>query len=212
VDKFIGDAVMAIWGAPLEDDDHAANCVRAAFAMMKKLQTLRADWRKRELPEVDIRIGINTGIMSVGNFGSDQRFDYTVMGDNVNLASRLEGSNKTYGTNITISEYTRAALGERFYCRPLDLVRVKGKELPVRIYEPLCEGEPAPELKKQTEAFAEALGHYAKREFQEAAAIILALNQTTRLRIYDLYLDRIAHFAVNPPPEDWDGSFTFTTK
>jgi len=82
----------------------------------------------------------------------------------------------------------------------------------VRIYEPLCEGEPAPELKKQTEAFAEALGHYAKREFQEAAAIILALNQTTRLRIYDLYLDRIAHFAVNPPPEDWDGSFTFTTK
>ncbi|MHB1013960.1 MAG: CHASE2 domain-containing protein [Desulfurivibrionaceae bacterium] len=212
VDKFIGDAIMAIWGAPLEDNDHAANCVRAAFRMMKKLEILRADWEKRGLPGVDIRIGINTGVMSVGNFGSDQRFDYTVMGDNVNLASRLEGSNKTYGTNIIISEYTRAALGEGFYCRFLDLVRVKGKEMPVRIYEPLCEGEPAPELKQETEAFAEALRHYANREFQEAEKIILSLNKTTRLKLYDLYLDRLAHFAINPPPEEWDGAFTFTTK
>ena len=212
VDKFIGDAIMAIWGAPLEDGDHAANCVRAAFRMMKKLETLRADWGKRGLPGVDIRIGINTGIMSVGNFGSDQRFDYTVMGDNVNLASRLEGANKTYGTNIVISEYTRAALGERFYCRFLDLVRVKGKEVPVRIYEPLCEGEPEPELKKKTEDFAEALRHYANREFQEAEEIILSLNKASRLKLYDLYLDRIAHFAISPPPEDWDGSTTFTTK
>ncbi|MBU2618686.1 MAG: adenylate/guanylate cyclase domain-containing protein [Proteobacteria bacterium] len=212
VDKFIGDAVMAIWGAPLEDEDHAANSVRAAFMMMAKLKTLRADWQKRDLPEVDIRIGINTGVMSVGNFGSDQRFDYTVMGDNVNLASRLEGANKAYGTNIIISEYTKDALGEGFYCRLLDLVRVKGKEMPVRIYEPLCEGEPEPELKKETEAFTEALRHYANREFQEATEIILALNTTTRLKIYDLYLDRLAHFAINPPPDDWDGAFTFTTK
>lgn len=212
VDKFIGDAVMAIWGAPLEDSDHAANSVRAAFRMMEQLKALRQDWRKRDLPEVDIRIGINTGVMSVGNFGSVQRFDYTVMGDNVNLASRLEGANKAYATNIVISEYTKAALGERFYCRLLDLVRVKGKEMPVRIYEPLCEGEPPPELKKETEAFTEALRHYANREFQEATEIILALNTTKRLKIYDLYLDRLAHFAINPPPDDWDGAFTFTTK
>ena len=212
VDKFIGDAIMAIWGAPLEDTEHAANCLRAAFRMMAELETLQKDWEKRGLPSIDIRIGINTGVMSVGNFGSDQRFDYTVMGDNVNLASRLEGTNKTYGTNIVISEYTKDALGEGFYCRFLDLVRVKGKDVPVRIYEPLCEGEPSPELKKETEAFAEALGHYAKREFQEAEEIILSLNRATPLKLYDLYLDRLAHFAVSPPPEDWDGAFTFTTK
>ncbi|MFA7348454.1 MAG: adenylate/guanylate cyclase domain-containing protein [Desulfurivibrionaceae bacterium] len=212
VDKFIGDAVMAIWGAPLEDADHAANCVRAAFRMMDKLQILRADWQKRDLPIVDIRIGINTGIMSVGNFGSDQRFDYTVMGDNVNLASRLEGANKVYGTNIAISEYTRGALGEGFYCRVLDLVRVKGKDVPVRIYEPLCEGEPEPTLKKETETFAEALRHYANREFDQAEEIILSLKQANPLQLYDLYLERIAHYKQAPPPPDWDGSFTFTTK
>jgi len=212
VDKFIGDAVMAIWGAPLEDTDHAANCVRAAFRMMKKLETLQEDWKKRGLPEVNIRIGINTGVMSVGNFGSDQRFDYTVMGDNVNLASRLEGANKIYGTNIIISEHTKDALGEGFYCRMLDMVRVKGKDVPVRIYEPLCEGEPAPELKKETETFAQALNHYANREFEEAAKIILSLNEAQPMLLYDLYLDRIAHYQQEPPPPDWDGSFTFTSK
>lgn len=212
VDKFIGDAIMAIWGAPLEDTDHAANCVRAAFKMMAELEPLRMDWEKRGLPGVAIRIGINTGVMSVGNFGSDQRFAYTVMGDNVNLASRLEGANKIYGSNIAISEYTRAALGEGFYCRFLDLVRVKGKDVPVRIYEPLCEGEPEPELKKETEAFATALSHYANREFQEAAEIILSLNEAKPMMLYDLYLDRIAHYQKDPPPPDWDGAFTFTTK
>ncbi|MDP2757004.1 MAG: adenylate/guanylate cyclase domain-containing protein [Desulfurivibrionaceae bacterium] len=212
VDKFIGDAIMAIWGAPLEDGDHAANCVRAAFRMMEQLKALREDWRKRNLPEVDIRIGINTGIMSVGNFGSDQRFDYTVMGDNVNLASRLEGANKAYGTNIVISEYTKAALGEGFYCRMLDMVRVKGKDVPVLIYEPLCEGEPTPELRKATDSFTKALEHYANREFQEAAEIVQTLNTIAPSQLYGLYLDRIAHFAVSPPPDDWDGAFTFTTK
>ena len=212
VDKFIGDAIMAIWGAPLEDANHAANCVRAALKMTTELETLRAGWKERGLPDIKIRIGINTGIMSVGNFGSNQRFDYTVMGDNVNLASRLEGSNKTYGTSIIISEYTQAALGEGFSCRFLDLVRVKGKERPVRIYEPLCEGAPEQKLKMATEAFAEALRHYANREFQEAAGIILTLSKATRLQIYDLYLDRIAHFTINPPPKDWDGVFTFTSK
>ena len=212
VDKFIGDAVMAIWGAPLEDADHAANCVRAAFAMMKKLKSLQEDWTKRGVPDVAIRIGINTGIVSVGNFGSDQRFDYTVMGDNVNLASRLEGANKAYGTSIIISEYTKAALGEGFYCRMLDMVRVKGKDLPVLIYEPLCEGEPTPEMRRATEAFTKALEHYANREFQEATEIIQALNTEAPSQLYGLYLDRLAHFATNPPPEDWDGAFTFTTK
>jgi len=212
VDKFIGDAVMAIWGAPLEDADHAANCVRAAFKMMETLKARQEDWAKRGMPEVAIRIGINTGVVSVGNFGSDQRFDYTVMGDSVNLASRLEGANKAYGTGIIISEYTKAALGEGFYCRMLDMVRVKGKDVPVLIYEPLCEGEPTPELRKATESFTKALEHYANREFQEATEIIQTLNTAAPSQLYGLYLDRLAHFTVSPPPEDWDGVFTFTTK
>ena len=212
IDKFIGDAIMAIWGAPLDDAGHAANCVRAAFRMMTRLEELRGEWDKRGLPYVDIGVGINTGLMSVGNFGSDQRFDYTVMGDSVNLASRLEGSNKTYGTNIVISEYTRAALGDSFYCRCLDLVRVKGKNLPVRIYEPLSEGEPPPDLKQEAEAFALALQHYTNREFAAAEALLLSLNQARPQKLYGLYLDRISHFQVTPPPAEWDGAFTFTTK
>lgn len=212
IDKFIGDAVMAIWGAPLMDADHATNCVRAAFQMMASLEPLRRDWQKRGLPYVDIGIGINTGIVSVGNFGSNQRFDYTVMGDNVNLAARLEGSNKTYGTNIIISEYTKDALGEGFFCRELDLVRVKGKDVPVRIYEPLCEGEPDSTVKLEADTFGQALNHYARREFTEAEQILLSLKKNSPLKLYDLYLQRIAHFMVTAPPVDWDGSFTFTTK
>ncbi len=212
VDKFIGDAIMAIWGAPLEDAEHAANSVRAAFRMMTELEILRTDWEKRGLPGIDIRIGINTGVMSVGNFGSDQRFAYTVMGDNVNLASRLEGASKIYGTNIIISEFTKAELGERFYCRFLDQVRVKGKDVPVRIYEPLCEGEPEPALKMEAETFAKALDYYANQKFQEAVEIIRSLNEAKPMMLYNLYLDRIAHYQKEPPPPDWDGSYTFTSK
>ncbi|MGV1099134.1 CHASE2 domain-containing protein [Thiovibrio sp. JS02] len=212
VDKFIGDAVMAIWGAPLDDAEHAANCVRASFKMLARLDELRPHWRKRQLPPIDIGVGINTGVMSVGNFGSDQRFDYTVMGDNVNLASRLEGSNKTYGTNIVISEFTRLALGDDFFCRYLDQVRVKGKDRPVKIYEPICEGEPPPAIRREVEEFEAALRLYRQRSFSEARELLLGLNKTSPRKLHDLYLSRIEHFQGNPPPEEWDGSFTFTSK
>lgn len=212
VDKYIGDAIMAIWGAPLDDEEHAANCVRTAFAMMVKLNELQSQWTARELPLVDIGIGINSGQMSVGNFGSEQRFDYTVMGDNVNLASRLEGSNKIYGTNIIISEYTREMLGDRFFCRFVDMVRVKGKALPVKIYEPVCEGEPDPETRKAVEEFEQAMVHYRIQRFDDAAKILTALQAVKPAKINELYLDRINHFRDNPPPADWDGAFTFTTK
>ncbi|MDH5525171.1 MAG: adenylate/guanylate cyclase domain-containing protein [Desulfobulbaceae bacterium] len=212
VDKFIGDAVMAIWGAPLDDPKHAAKCVRAAFKMLDRLDELRPGWQKQNLPFIDIGIGINTGIMSVGNFGSEQRFDYTVMGDNVNLASRLEGSNKTYGTNIIISEFTRQALGANFYCRFLDMVRVKGKNLPVTIYEPICEGEPEPHIRQEVEQFEEAMGHYRQRSFTRAEEILKKLSEKKPTKLYSLYLERISYFKNEPPAEDWDGSFTFTTK
>lgn len=212
VDKFIGDAVMAIWGAPLDDEEHAVHCVRAAFAMIQKLRDLAPQWRDRDLPPIEIGIGINTGLMSVGNFGSEQRFDYTVMGDNVNLASRLEGSNKTYGTNIIISEYTRDVLGDRFFCRFIDMVRVKGKALPVKIYEPICEGEPEPLKKEEVEEFEQAMVFYRIQRFDDAERILTALQAARPARIYQLYLERIALFRQTPPPEEWDGSFTFTFK
>ncbi|HSR36769.1 MAG TPA: adenylate/guanylate cyclase domain-containing protein, partial [Desulfurivibrionaceae bacterium] len=212
VDKYIGDAIMAIWGAPLADEEHAANCVRAAFGMMAKLNELRPQWETRGLPDIHIGIGINSGLMSVGNFGSEQRFDYTVMGDNVNLASRLEGSNKSYGTSIIISEYTREMLGAGFFCRFVDMVRVKGKDLPVKIYEPICEGEPEPQRKKAIEEFEQAMVYYRIQRFDDAEKILAALQAAEPAKIYALYLERIAHFRENPPPADWDGAFTFTTK
>jgi len=212
VDKFIGDAIMAIWGAPLDDDDHAANAVRAAMGMMSRLREKRPQWEAEGIPAIDIGIGINTGVMSVGNFGSDDRFDYTVLGDSVNLGARLEGSNKTYGTNIIISEFTRKELGDRFFCRFIDMVRVKGKLKPVRIYEPLCEGEPDQETRHHTELFETAMDRYHQRDFESAAQILESLSKTVPCKLYELYLDRIKAYRATPPPEDWDGAFTFTTK
>jgi len=137
VDKFIGDAIMAFWGAPETDADHAAKAVRAAMLMKKKLEDMRPDFQKRQMPEIVVGIGIHTGMVSVGNFGSNERFDYTAMGDAVNLASRLEGINRYYGTEILISGYTRGLLGKQFACRYVDRLQVKGRSQWVDIYEPI---------------------------------------------------------------------------
>ena len=215
VDKYIGDAIMALWGAPLDDKDHAANGVRAAFRMMDKLRELQKKWRENRMPVANMGIGINTGIMSVGNFGSEQRFDYTVMGDNVNLASRLESSNKIYGTNIIISEFTRQQLGDRFFCRLVDVVRVKGKTRPVKIYEPLIDLEigTAPEvLQEEIKNFEKAFGFYQHKNFSRSREILEELQTRSPSRLYRLYINRIDAFAETPPPPDWDGVFTFTTK
>ncbi len=135
LDKYMGDAVMAFYGAPLDFSDHALKACHTALNMMRKLKKMQALWARQKMPKLDIGIGLNTGPMSVGNMGSKFFIDYTVMGDNVNLGSRLEGINKQYGTNIIISEYTYAHVKEEMICRQLDLVQVKGKNLPVKIYE-----------------------------------------------------------------------------
>ncbi len=205
LDKFIGDAVMAIWGAPLDDEEHATHAVRAAFKMQDQLKVLRQEWATRNLPVLEIGIGINSGQVSVGNFGSKSRFDYTVMGDNVNLASRLESANKVYGTGIIISEFTRKAIGQRFFCRYLDKVRVKGKEEAVSIYEPLVEGEPDQALREEVTLFEQAVDAYQARRFVEALEMITALRTKNPLRLYSLYIYRINGFLENPPPADWDG-------
>jgi adenylate cyclase len=212
VDKYIGDAIVAIWGAPLPDADHVYNAVRASIAMTKTLTMLEDDWRKQGFPLIDIGVGINTGITSVGNFGSERRFEYTVLGDNVNLASRLEGLNKAYGTNVIISRFTREALNGEFFCRELDRVRVKGKAVPIEIYEPLAEGTPDPALKEEVELFEQSLIAYRERHFDHAYRIMEELHNVKPHHLYRLYLDRIETFLETPPPEDWDGTYTFTSK
>jgi adenylate cyclase len=135
LDKFIGDAIMAFWGAPQEAPDHAQRACRTALKMIAKLEELKKEWSKRDLPEINIGVGINSGQMIVGNMGSAKRFDYTVIGDNVNLASRLEGLNKQYGTSIIISQFTYDKVKEKFEGEFLDKVAVKGKEIPVEIFK-----------------------------------------------------------------------------
>jgi adenylate cyclase len=135
VDKYIGDAVMAFWGAPVVIPDHAARCCEAALEMLAAFDALNADWQARGLPRIDVNIGIHTGEPIVGNFGSVDRFDYTAVGDAVNLASRLESMNKTYGTKILISESTRAALDASFTSREVGRIRVRGREQETTIHE-----------------------------------------------------------------------------
>lgn len=135
LDKFIGDAIMGFWGAPQEEPEHARRACETALAMMERLAVLKNNWVRRGLPEINIGIGVNSGSMIVGNMGSEKRFDYTVIGDNVNLASRLEGLNKQYNANIIISQFTYQRVKDFFECRYLDKVNVKGKNIPVEIYE-----------------------------------------------------------------------------
>jgi adenylate cyclase len=135
LDKYVGDEIMAFWGAPVPQEDHAFLACKAAVKMMEDLHKLNEKWRQMGKPELNIGIGLNTGDMVVGNMGSSSRMDYTLMGDNVNLGARLEGTNKIYGTNIIISESTYEYVKDRVFARELDLIRVKGKQQPVKIFE-----------------------------------------------------------------------------
>lgn len=212
VDKYIGDAIVAIWGAPLDDEDHALHGVRAALRMTHALKALQTKWSQQGLPAVDIGIGINTGLTSVGNFGSESRFEYTVLGDTVNLASRLEGLNKIYGTSIIISRNTRDVLKDAFFCRKIDTVQVKGKRISIEIFEPLIEGLPDPELRQETEVFEEALELYGKRDFHHALQIIRDLHDKKPCRLYELYIERIGGYLICPPLPDWQGVHIFEIK
>jgi adenylate cyclase len=135
LDKYVGDEIMAFWGAPIPQEDHALRTCRAAVKMIDVLNELNVNWTALGKPKLDIGIGINTGEMVVGNMGSASRMNYTLMGDNVNLGARLEGTNKVYGTKIIISEFTYEHVKDHVIARELDLIRVKGKALPVKIYE-----------------------------------------------------------------------------
>ncbi|MEM7253790.1 MAG: adenylate/guanylate cyclase domain-containing protein, partial [Pseudomonadota bacterium] len=212
IDKYMGDAIMCFWGAPLADRDHAKNAVIAGLAMIKRLEDLQREFKRRGWPALSIGIGINTGTMSVGNMGSDFRMAYTVLGDAVNLGSRLEGLTKGYGVKMIVSESTKARLPE-FAFRELDRVRVKGKEEPVTIYEPLgLKSDLAKDYKKELELYARALQLYRKQQWDLAEVQFLNLAKEARCRLYGMYAERIGYYRSHTPGEDWDGVFTHTSK
>ncbi|MDZ7641999.1 MAG: adenylate/guanylate cyclase domain-containing protein [Desulfurivibrio sp.] len=213
IDKYMGDAIMAFWGAPLADPEHARHALEAGLEMVAVLPDLQQRFQARGWPAIRIGVGLNTGVMSVGNMGSEFRMAYTVLGDAVNLGARLEGLTKTYGVDIMVSEYTRRQVPDFAY-RELDRVRVKGKDRPVAIFEPLgpaAELEPA--LLRNLERYHQALELYRHRDFTAAAAILQELQQQEpERRLYAIYLERLQHFREQPPPADWDGTFTHTSK
>lgn len=210
LDKYEGDAIMAFWGAPIPATDHAKNACLAALENQKKLAEFRQECEKQGLPSIHIRIGINSGDVIAGNMGSETRFDYTIMGDNVNLASRLESINKQYGTEVMISEMTYEQIKEDFVCRELDQIRVKGKDQPVRVYELIGKkGEVESGKESIIKLFAEALDLYRKKDFNTAMQKFSAVPNDPPSQVF---VDRCAEFIKNPPAANWDGVYTFTVK
>ncbi len=213
LDKYMGDAIMAVFGAPLDQPDHARRACQTALEMMSELHRLQKKWLSEGKPVLNIGIGVNSGDMVVGNMGSEMRFDYTVMGDMVNLGSRLEGINKEYGSNIIFSEFTYNAVKDSMCGRELDWVRVKGKKLPVKIYELLGEKKDEGKFKELIGTFEEGLALYRASRWDEAIAIF---QKTLDIRPEDeaakLYIERCKNLKENPPPEPWDGVFTMTRK
>jgi adenylate cyclase len=203
VDKYIGDAVMAFWGAPLKDPDHALHAVTCAIAMRKRCDELRAGWQKRFGHALHARAGVNSGGSIVGNMGSKHKYNYTVMGDMVNLAARLEGANKPYGTYLMISETTLTAVKDAIDARELDLVAVKGKNKPVRVYEVLdLAGKAPPEKIATARRFEQGLALYRAAKFAEAKAVFSELGDDPPSK---LFVERCSYFEADPPPEGWDG-------
>lgn len=209
LDKFIGDGIMAFWNAPLEQKDHAEHAVDCALGMLEKMEELSARWQSEGNAALSLRIGINTGEVIVGNIGAaGKKMEYTVIGDNVNLASRLESINKLYGTRLMISAGTRELLPPgKYVLRRIDFVRVKGKERPLEIYEVMTAA--GSEL---ATAFETALALYRARRFPEAECSFALLAERHKDQVSRIYLERIAEFLVNPPPDDWDGSYTALRK
>lgn len=213
IDKYVGDMVMAFWGAPLDDPDHRGNAIRSALDMLDKTDELKAQFLAAGLPEVNIGVGINTGMMNVGDMGSTYRRSYTVLGDAVNLGSRLESLTKFYGIRLLIGEETAAEL-DGFLLRTIDKVKVKGKDEAVTCYEPLCEISAASEaLKKGLLEYHEALDFYYIQDWNRAQKAFETLVQKEPgTLLYQVYLDRIEALRGTELPPDWDGSFTHTSK
>lgn len=207
IDKYMGDAVMAFWGAPLTDPEHALHAVQGAIGMQRALRKTNQEFMAAGLPELAMGIGIHTGVMNVGNMGSDFRMAYTVLGDNVNLGSRIEGLTKTYGAEILISDDTLRALGNDhdFSIRPVDLVRVKGRETPVMLYQVVLDSEQQATIAQVQFAW----NCYRNGEFADAEQ---AFQSLTNDPLGLLFAERCNYYQKNPPSPDWDGVFTHQQK
>ena len=215
LDKYEGDAIVAIFGVPVEQKEHAVSACNAALDMLKELAILRAMWKREGKPVFYIRIGLNSGPMIAGNIGGKNRFDYTVIGDSVNLASRLEGVNKMYGTSIIISEDTFNQVYNKFWCRELDYIRVKGKNKPVRIYELIGKKteEINPVRSSALEYFLKGLEIYRKRDWIHAFNMFQkALSLHPEDGPSQEFIRRCKHFIEFPRPADWDGIFELRDK
>lgn len=216
LDKYIGDAIMAFWGAPLELENSADTAAQASIDMLYALDQLRSDFKKKGLPDIDIGIGLNTGPMSVGNMGSVERFTYTVMGDAVNLGSRLEGLTKEYGIKIMLSEFTHRRLTPgKFFTRDLDDIRVKGKNEPVKVFHLMRpDFFPNPEMiKKFVGSFEEGRRYYKEQNWNAAKSSFSAcLQMKPDDKASTMYIDRIDHYIEESPGLNWDGVYTFKHK
>lgn len=208
IDKFIGDAVMAVWGIPLHDERHAEKACSAALDM--KLAAAADGGPLRA------RIGINTGPMMAGNLGHRDRMAYTVIGDSVNLASRIEGANKTYGTTIMVCESTVALAGDEFVFRKVDRIRVVGKQEPTAVFELICRAQDdgAAIEKARVESFARVMSAYERRDWRSAQEIAADHKSAYPADdpVLELYVQRCRQFEIAPPPDHWDGVYTSTSK
>jgi len=213
IDKYVGDMIMAFWGAPLEDKHHAKNAIKTALQMLQEVEKLKPKFEKAGLPEINIGIGLNTGFMNVGDMGSNYRRAYTVLGDTVNLASRLEGLTKFYGVNLVVGENTKNAVDDYVY-RQLDFVQVKGKKEAVHVYEPVrLKTEATQELWTEIYDHENAMKLYLERTWDEAEQAFKNLKEQHPQRVlYSVYLERITNLRNIQLPENWNGAYERRSK
>ena len=220
LDKYIGDAVVGIFGAPIDRKEHYLEAARASLEMLQKLEELKAFWTKnnmyiKDAQNMNIRIGLNTGLAKVGFMGTDSLASYTMMGDTVNLAARLEAAGKDYGVNILISQMTKTKVEAEMFTKKMDAVVVKGKTEPVLIYELIGKnGEVPKHLVEATELYEEAFQLHLNRSWEKA---IQKFQESIKAKgkkdkAASMLIERCEFYITNPPPENWNGSFVRTHK
>jgi len=212
IDKYVGDMVMAFWGAPVADDNHRYHAVVTALRMQEVTEQLKVLFKAQGLPEINIGVGVNTGMMNVGDMGSSYRRSYTVLGDAVNLGSRLESITKFYGAKILIGEETYDHI-KGVVCRFVDKIQVKGKEEAIRVYEPIgLEGDVSVAVLTELAAYEQAYGLYIEQRWADSEVAFRQLKSEYDRVLYDVYLERIADLKHQTLPDHWDGTFRHTSK